>query len=189
MRSDPAVEIEIVEKLHNSDPDGLAAAYDRYGPLAYSLLLRITRDQGVAEDLVQELFLRVWNRRQDFDAGRGTLGTWILSIARNMAIDYIRSAQARFNTRLRSIDQTGGLSFSYETSEPESVIDNTKAVREAFATLNDNQRKVLVLAYFEGFSQTEIAARLREPLGTVKSWMRSALGRMRLAVKGGVSSQ
>jgi RNA polymerase sigma-70 factor (ECF subfamily) len=106
-----------------------------------------------------------------------------------MAIDYIRSAQARFNTRLRSIDQTAGLSFSYETSEPESVIDNTKAVREAFATLNDNQRKVLVLAYFEGFSQTEIAARLREPLGTVKSWMRSALGRMRLAVKGGVSSQ
>jgi RNA polymerase sigma-70 factor (ECF subfamily) len=147
------------------------------------LFVRITRDQGVAEDLVQELFLRIWNRRRDFDASRGTLGTWLLSIARNMAIDYVRSAQARFNTRLRPIDQTAGSSFSYQTSEPESVIDNARAVREAFADLNDNQRKVLELAYFEGFSQTEIAARLHEPLGTVKSWMRSALSRMRLAIK------
>jgi RNA polymerase sigma-70 factor (ECF subfamily) len=187
MSPDQTVETEVIEKLRRSDPEALSAIYDRYAPLAYSLLLRITRDRGVAEDLLQELFLRIWNRRRDFDAGRGTLGTWLLSIARNLAIDYVRSAQARFNTRLRPIDQTASPSFSYQTSEPESVIDNARAVREAFADLNDNQRKVLELAYFEGFSQTEIAAKLHEPLGTVKSWMRSALGRMRLAVKRGVA--
>jgi RNA polymerase sigma-70 factor (ECF subfamily) len=187
MGSDQAVDLELIEKLRNGHPDGLAATYDRYGAVAYSLFARITHDKSVAEDLVQELFLRVWNRRGDFDASRGALGSWLLTIARNMAIDYVRSAHARFNTRVRSIDQTDSPQFSYKASEPESVIDNAKAVRDAFAQLNTNQREVLQLAYFEGLTQTEIAARLEQPLGTVKSWMRSALGRVRLAIKGGVA--
>ncbi|HMJ62283.1 MAG TPA: sigma-70 family RNA polymerase sigma factor, partial [Bryobacteraceae bacterium] len=99
-------EAELVEKLRNGDPDGLAAVYDRYGKIAYSVFVRITHDQSAAEDLVQELFLRLWNRRREFDATRGALGAWLLSIARNMAIDYVRSAQAKFQSRLRPIDQT-----------------------------------------------------------------------------------
>jgi RNA polymerase sigma-70 factor (ECF subfamily) len=178
-------EAELVEKLRSSDPEGLADAYDRYGRVTYSLFVRITRDQSVAEDLVQELFLRLWNRRREFDATRGALGAWLLSIARNMAIDYVRSAQTRFQSKLRPIEQTDALRFSYKPSEPANAIDSAKAVHEALAELKPNQRKVLELAYFEGYSQTEIAARLAEPLGTVKSWMRAALECMRIAVKGG----
>jgi RNA polymerase sigma-70 factor, ECF subfamily len=185
--SDPS-EVELVEKLRNNDPDGLADAYDRYGRVVYSLFVRITHDQNAAEDLVQELFLRLWNRRRDFDANRGALGAWLLSIARNMAIDHIRSAQTRFQSKLRPIDQTDTLRFSYKPNEPANVIDSAKAVKEALAELKPNHRKVLELAYFEGYSQSEIAARLEEPLGTVKSWMRAALERVRVAVKGGAKS-
>lgn len=187
MQKDSAADAELVERLRKRDPDGLAKAYDEYGHIAYSLFVRIVRDQSVAQDLVQELFLRVWNRARDFDASKGSLGVWILSIARNMAIDHVRSAQARFQTKIRPIEPTDQLAFSYKTKEPESVIDNAKAVKEAFSTLNPNQKKVLELAYFEGFSQSEIAAQLQEPLGTVKSWTRSALGKLRSAVKTGVA--
>ncbi|MDQ2712530.1 MAG: sigma-70 family RNA polymerase sigma factor [Acidobacteriota bacterium] len=187
MPSKDATDAELVAKLHARDADAIAVAYDRYGQLAYSLFVRVTRDQSAAEDLVQELFLRVWNKARDFDPNKGTLGVWILSIARNMAIDHVRSAQARFQTRMRPIEQTDQISFSYKPKEPESTIDSARAVRLAFSELNSNQRRVLEMAYFEGFSQSEIAAKLQEPLGTVKSWMRSAMGRVRTAVKAGVT--
>ena len=178
---------QLIAKLHARDPEGIAAAYDRYGQLVYSLFVRATRDQSTAEDLVQELFLRVWNKGRDFDPQKGTLGVWILAIARNMAIDHVRSAQARFQTRLRPIEQTDQLSFSYKPKDPGVVLDSAKAVKQAFLELTSNQRRVLEMAYFEGFSQSEIAARLEEPLGTVKSWTRSALERLRIAVKAGVT--
>lgn len=176
---------ELIERLRNRDPDGLAAAYDRYGQIAYSLFLRITRDQSAAEDLLQELFIRLWNRGKDFDSTKGTLGAWLLSIARNLAIDHVRSAQSRFSARLRPIDQINHFSMAAAASEPESVIDRSRAVSTAFANLSFNEKRVLELAYFEGFSQTEIAERLKEPLGTVKSWTRSALSRMRKVIQEG----
>ena len=178
-------ETQLVEKLAKCDPDAIAVAYDLYGRIAFSLFVRITRDQSAAEDLVQELFLRLWNRRREFDASRGAIGPWLLSIARNMAIDYVRSAQTRFQSKLKPIDQTNTHRFSYKPKEPEHVMDAAKAIQDALAELKPNQRKVLELAYFEGYSQSEIATRLEEPLGTVKSWMRSALERVRISVKGG----
>ena len=187
MSSEPHSEFDLIERIKKRDPDGLAAAYDRYGPVAYSLLMRVTRDKTVAEDLLQELFIKVWNRGRDFDPARGALGVWIISIARNMAIDYLRSAQARFNTRLRSIDYVDPLSFVQKTGEPESLLDRKRTVKAALSSLSPNEKQVLELAYFEGFSQTEIAARLDEPLGTVKTWMRSGLGRLRSAMKLGAA--
>ncbi len=187
MQLKDAAESELIEKLHARDADAIAVAYDRYGHLAYALFVRVTRDQSAAEDLVQELFLRVWNKGRGFDPEKGTLGVWIMSIARNIAIDHVRSAHTRFQTRVRPIDQTDQLSFSYKPKEPELILDNAKAVRQAFSELTSNQRRVLEMAYFEGFSQSEIAANLQEPLGTVKSWMRSAMGRLRTAVKAGVT--
>src|SRR6266536_3588836 len=82
---------ELVERLRKRDPQALGELYDRYGRLTYSLIYRIVRDTGIAEDLVQETFLRVWNRAQAFDATRGALGSWLLAVARNRAIDYTRS--------------------------------------------------------------------------------------------------
>jgi RNA polymerase sigma-70 factor (ECF subfamily) len=176
---------DLIDRLRNRDPEGLAAAYDRYGPIAYSLFLRIVRDQSAAEDLVQELFIRLWNRSREFDPNRGTLGIWILTIARNMAIDHVRSAKVRFAMRLRPIEHIDHLAMAANTSQPESLLDRSRTVSAAFSNLTSNEKRVLELAYFEGFSQTEIADRLKEPLGTVKSWTRSALGRMRKVIQEG----
>ncbi len=183
--SDSASDAALIERLKERDPDALAAAYDRYSPIVYSLFLRITRDQSVAEDLVQELFIRVWSHATSFDSRKGALGVWILSIARNMAIDHIRSAHARFSTKLRPIEQADRTQATSSSPDAESLIDQSRAVNAAFASLNLNQKRVLELAYFQGFSQSEIANQLQEPLGTVKSWMRSALISLRSAIKGG----
>ncbi len=173
----------LVQQLRQRNPDALAVAYDRYGSVAYSLFLRITHDQSTAEDLVQELFIRVWNRARDFDAAKGALGVWILAIARHMAIDHMRSAQARFALRLQPLENLDRLCFANDVAEPESVIDRVRTVNTAFSNLNSNEKRVLEMAYFEGLSQSEIATQLAEPLGTVKSRMRSALGRLRKVIK------
>lgn len=182
--SDSPSEPALLSRLRNHDPEAMEVAYDRYATIVYSLFLRITRDQSVAEDLVQELFIRVWTRVGNFDSSKGTLGVWILSIARNMGIDYVRSAHAHFSARLRPMEQADQVERKSH-SEPETVIDRGRAVKSAFERLNPKQRRVLELAYYEGLSQTEIADHLHEPLGTVKSWMRSALSCLRSAVVGG----
>ena len=181
--SSPLPDSDLIQRISRRDPDGLASAYDRYGPVAFALFMRITRDRSVAEDLLQELFMRVWNRARDFDPNKGALGVWIISIARNMAIDHIRSAQARFSNRLRPIENIDPHAIPGRLGDPESMLDRARAVKTALSNLNKNERTVLELAYFEGCSQTEIAERLKEPLGTVKTWMRTALGRLRSAMR------
>ena len=182
-RSDTA----LIAGLRNRDPDALAGAYDRYAPIVYSVFLRITRDESTAQDLVQELFMRLWTRARDFDPARGSLGVWLLSIARNMAIDHVRSARAKFVARLRPLDNADWTQMASYAAEPVAIIDQAATLNAAFGSLNANQKRVLELAYFEGFSQSEIAERLQEPLGTVKSWMRSAIIRLRTAIKGDVA--
>ncbi len=177
---------ELIEQLQKRGSDALGILYDRYGQLVYSVFLRAARDSAMAEDLVQELFLRVWNRAQSFDSKKGSLGVWILSIARNMAIDHVRSAGARFSAKLRPIEEAEHKPINSALgARPESAIDDVRTVRAAFSYLNQNQKQALELAYYEGLSQSEIATKLSEPLGTVKSWMRSGLLRMREALNTG----
>jgi RNA polymerase sigma-70 factor (ECF subfamily) len=184
MHAEDSDESRVIEQLRNREPEGLAAAYDKYGRAAFALLVRITHDKLAAEDLLQELFLRLWNRAREFDSGKGSLNVWIMSIARNMAIDHVRSAQTRFSSRLRSIDHVDALYVAHNPSAPESRIHDVRTIRGAFAALSADEKRVMELAYFEGFSQSEIAERLAQPLGTVKSRMRSALERLRAAVRG-----
>src|SRR5277367_7053430 len=96
---------DLARRLKNRDPHAMSDLYDRYGRLAYSLIFRVVRDTGVAEDLVQETFLRVWNRAQSFDAERGALGPWILTVARNRAIDYLRSLDGRMAANAMDLDR------------------------------------------------------------------------------------
>ena len=175
---------ELVRKLRNHDPDALAHAYDRYSRLVYSVFLRTTRDESAAEDLVQELFMRLWNQARGYDEKRGTLGVWIISIARNMAVDYLRSAQARFATKQQPLHYAEWERIGSSVKR-NSVLDNVRLVQAALSHLNENQKRALELAYFEGCSQAEIAERMQEPLGTVKSWIRSGLIRLRTAITGG----
>jgi RNA polymerase sigma-70 factor, ECF subfamily len=184
MHADNSTEKRVIALLRARDPEGLTAAYDLYAPTAFGLLVRITRDRAVAEDLLQELFLRLWNHALDFDASRGRLGIWLMSIARHIAIDHVRSAQTRFSTRLRPIDSPDAPCFARDPNSQETRITDQETIRKAFVALSAEEQHIVELAYFEGFSQTEIAERLHEPLGTIKSRIRSALQRLRAAIKG-----
>lgn len=185
MALEPAPETDLIERIKRRDPEALAQAYDRYGGAAFSIFVRITRDRSVAEDLLQELFIRVWNRARYFDENKGGLGVWILAIARNMGIDYIRSAQARFTSRLRPLEGVDPLFLSRKYVLGENAV-NRQTIADALSNLHPNERRALELAYFDGMSQSEIAAKLEEPLGTVKSWIRAGLARLRTAMKAGV---
>lgn len=169
---------EIVARLQRRDPQALAELYDRYGRLAYSLIVRVVRDGALAEDLVQETFLRVWNRAQGFDAKRGALGPWLLAVARNRAIDYLRSASGRERNALE-LEEVDHPSLYTDMESDILASDKARIIRAALDKLAPNQREVIELAYFEGLTQTEMAARMGQPLGTVKTWVRTALKNLR----------
>ena len=168
----------LIERLHRRDPQALAELYDRYGRAVYSLILRVVRDTAIAEDLVQETFLRVWNRVHAFDGERGSLGAWLLAVARNRAIDYLRSTAGRERNAIE-LDETDHPAL-YCNMEPDILnADKIRRVRAAMEKLSPNQRTAMELAYFEGLSQTEMAEKIGQPLGTVKTWVRTALKSLR----------
>lgn len=168
----------LIARLQRRDPQALAELYDRYGRMAYSLVLRVVRDQAIAEDLVQETFLRVWNRVHSIDSGKGALGPWLLAIARNRAIDYLRSSAGRERNSVEWDEADH--SPLYREMETELLIsDQARRVRVAMEKLAPHYRTVMELAYFEGLSQSEMAVRMGQPLGTIKTWVRTALQSLR----------
>jgi RNA polymerase sigma-70 factor, ECF subfamily len=169
----------LAERLKRRDPSVMGDLYDRYGKLVFSLIYRVVRDIGVAEDLVQETFLRVWNRAQGFDAERGALGPWLLTVARNRAIDYVRSAGGKMSRGALELDAAEHPSVFVNFEAEVLSQDRARRVRGALERLNENQRHVIELAYFEGLSQSEMAERMGQPLGTVKTWVRTALKHLR----------
>jgi len=169
---------DLVERLQRREPQALGDLYDRYGRLAYSLILRVVRDTGIAEDLVQETFLRVWNRVQAFDARKGAIGPWLLAVARNRAIDYLRSAGGRERNAVE-FEETDHPALYVDMEQGILASDKARRVKRAVEKLSAQQRQVIELAYFEGLSQTEMAERMGQPLGTVKTWVRTALKNLR----------
>lgn len=172
-----------MRRVSERDPAALEVIYDRYGHVVYSTFQRITGNRSAAEDLVQELFLRIWNRACEFDAGKGSVTVWILSVTRNMAIDYLRSAQAHFQLRLKPVDALEFARKQPSSANYESVLANSSFLGHGLHSLDGRQRQVLQLAYFEGFSQSEIAAQMNVPLGTVKSWMRAGIRCLRTVME------
>jgi RNA polymerase sigma-70 factor (ECF subfamily) len=170
---------DLVRRLKSREPQAMSELYDRYGRLAYSVIYRVVRDAGTAEDLVQETFLRVWNRAASFDQQRGALGPWVLAVARNRAIDYLRSVDGLMATGALELDRVENPALFNSFDAGVLSIDRARRLKEAFEKLSPNQRMVIDLAYYEGLSQTEMAERLRQPLGTVKTWVRSALKTLR----------
>ena len=170
---------ELARRLQRRDPNAMKDLYDRFGRLAYSVVLAIVRDSPTAEDLVQETFLRVWNRIQAFEPGRGALGPWLLAIARNRAIDHVRSSAFRMNVNSFELDVREHPSLFVDMEREVENKDHGRVIRAALTKLNPNQRKVIELAYYEGLSQTEMAERMGQPLGTIKTWVRAALGILR----------
>jgi len=168
----------LVTRMQRRDPNALAELYDRYGRVTFSLIVRIVRDAGTAEDLVQETFLRVWNRVHGFDAQKGSIGPWLLAVARNRAIDYLRSAGGRERNAVE-YEETDHPALYCDMERDLLSSDRVRRVKTAVEKLSPNHRQVIELAHFEGLSQTEMAERMGQPLGTVKTWVRAALKTLR----------
>jgi RNA polymerase sigma-70 factor (ECF subfamily) len=161
--------------IARGDDDALANLYDRLGGVAYRLAYRILRDEVLAQDAVQEAFLGAWRTAASFDPARGKASTWLLTLVHRRAVDLVRREDRR---RAEPVDPP--------PSRNTEAVDETAAVREqrrrvqaALAQLPTEQREALELAYYGGLSQSELAERLGVPLGTVKSRMFAALGRLR----------
>lgn len=170
---------ELGRRLLSHDQSAMADLYDRYGRLAYFLIYRIVGDATAAEDMVQETFLRVWNSIHHYDPQRAPLGRWVLSVARNRAIDYLRSWEGRVSRSGCPIQEWDQPSAEPNAESDLMTADLIQALQAAMSKLNDRQQTVLNLAYVEGLTQMEMAERLKRPLGTIKTWVRAALQSLR----------
>lgn len=179
---------DLIRRLKQRDAQAMSDLHDRYGRLAYSVILRIVKNSAVAEDLLQETMFRIWNRVQGFDQEKGALGPWVLTVARNRAIDYLRSLDGRMTKNSLEIDRTEHPSLYSNLENDLLQSDRIRRVRTAFQKLTPNQRVVIELAYFEGLSQSEMAERMKQPLGTVKTWVRSALKALRDELAGAITA-
>jgi RNA polymerase sigma-70 factor, ECF subfamily len=168
---------DLMSLAGSGDAGAFAGLYDRHSRAAYSLAYRMMGERQAAEDLVQETFLQVWRAARSYRAERGSVRTWILSIAHNRGIDQLRSSASRRRTQER-VEQS-------PTSQPSEAFTETwrnlqrEQVREALRDLPPEQLKVLELAYYSGYTHTEIAELLGLPLGTVKGRMRLGLQKIR----------
>ena len=170
-------DVALLQAIARGDEASLARLYDQYRVILFGLLVRILNSREEAEDVLQEVFLQVWRRAGDYDEQRGKPFTWLVTLMRSRAIDRLRvlSARQRLATSVAQ-DQPAEASDALK----ETVRSEQKdIVRQALAELPEEQRRTLLLAYFEGLTQTEIAAKLNAPLGTVKTRMRSAMTKLR----------
>jgi RNA polymerase sigma-70 factor, ECF subfamily len=165
----------LVALAARSEESALAELYDRFGRTAYGLALRIVRDQALAEDAVQDAFLTVWRTAARFVPERGKASTWILTLVHRRAVDTVRREQRR---RAETLDRAP--EPSVEGVEEDAWLRlQRERVQAALRRLPDAQREALELAYYGGFTQSELAERLGQPLGTIKSRMFSGLAQLR----------
>lgn len=166
----------LVRRLRRHDPDAMADLYDLYGRLLYVLIVRIVHNPSAAEDLVQESFLRAWNRAEQLSDDYASVGPWLVTIARHCALDYLKSSQNHLSAQV-AIEDAEFPPVSMEQDILSS--DRARLIEGAFRNLSENQKRVIQLSFYEGLSHAAIAERLHQPLGTVKGWARSALSRLR----------
>lgn len=156
--------------------------YDRYSSIVYALLLRMLGSPEDAQEVLQEIFVQVWNRASSYDASRGSEIAWLVSIARSRAIDRLRSRKIRSEREQEAVREISHrISNVHNDGATDTVLgkEQSRAVRQALQELPENQRVALELAYFEGLSQSEIASRLDQPLGTVKTRMQLGMKKLR----------
>lgn len=173
--STPALGDEaLIRSIAVGDELALGELYDRFGTAAYRLALRVVRDPGLAEEAVQDAFLSVWRSASKFDGKRGAARSWLLMLVHRRAVDLVKRAVVRREDPVEELPESVGPS----TADAAHLRDERRRVRAALDSLPAKQRKTLELAYYGGYSQSEIAEHLRLPLGTVKSRMFAGLSRL-----------
>jgi RNA polymerase sigma-70 factor (ECF subfamily) len=180
-----ATDDRLVELLERRDVRALEVLYDRYGDYVYSVSLRVVGDVQLAEDIAQEVFLRLWRRPDLFVASRGRFVTWLLSVARNRAIDERRSRGRRFrheNPPGEASEELLASAPADDTADMAMLSDDRMLVQRALTVLPAEQRLAIELAYFGGYTQQEIAEGLHQPLGTIKTRIRLGLQKLRAAL-------
>lgn len=171
---------ELMPLVGRKDPEAFEVLYDRHGGAAYSLAYRIVGDRAAAEEVTQEAFISVWRSGARFDAARGSVRSWLLSVVRNRAIDFLRSRAGKAPKLTFDDDSVLEQRPAEERTEEEALQRETAAeLRGAIGKLPGEQSKVIELAYFGGFSHSEIARILGLPMGTVKGRMRLGLEKIR----------
>jgi RNA polymerase sigma-70 factor (ECF subfamily) len=175
-------DVALLKAIAGKDEKALSQLYDRYRVVLFGLLVRILNNREEAEDVLQELFLQVWHRAGDYDPNRGRPFTWLVTLARSRAIDRLRSVASRERVASESAREV-----TEEVSD--AVADAVRSeqrgiVTSALSQLPEEQQKALVLAYFDGLTQSEIADRLGAPLGTVKTRMRAGMMKLREVLGG-----
>jgi RNA polymerase sigma-70 factor (ECF subfamily) len=177
-------DVKLLKAIAARDEAALAQLYDRYRLILFGLLMRILNNREEAEDVLQEVFLQVWRKAEDFDENRGRPFTWLVTLGRSRGIDRLRTLAARDRVAEAGakevVDQISDAASDAFKSEQRGLVN------EALSQLPDEQKRPLMLAYFDGLTQSEIATRLGAPLGTVKTRMRTGLVNLRelLAGKG-----
>ena len=166
----------LVALAARSEQSALAELYDRFGRPAYGLALRILRDESLAEDAVQEAFLTLWRTAARFVPERGKASTWILTLVHRRAVDIVRREERR---RADALEQAPEPESREAVDEEAWLRLQRERVQEALRKLPDQQREAIELAYYGGFTQSELAERLGQPLGTIKSRMFGGLARLR----------
>jgi RNA polymerase sigma-70 factor, ECF subfamily len=174
-RAVPGDDDRLIAAVAGGDEQALAALYDRFGGVAYGVAFRILRDASLAQDAVQDAFIGVWRTAATYDPSRGTASTWLLTLVHRRAVDVVRREDRRRAEPLDDAPVASGDS----TEETAELREQRRVVQAALAQLPGEQRQALELAYYGGLSQSELAERLGVPLGTVKSRMFSALGKLR----------
>jgi RNA polymerase sigma-70 factor (ECF subfamily) len=179
----PAQRAELIRRMAGGDRDAFAAFYDVYAPLAFGVIRRIVRSAAEAEEVLQDVFWEIWSSAAEYDPARGSPEAWVVMRARSRGIDRARSMRRRSEMH----DASHAASPPPEPAANPAVQSEARdAVRDLLDRLPANQRDVIELAFFQGLTQTEIAARVRQPLGTVKTRMRLGLQKLREILGGRV---
>ena len=174
---------DLIRQMAEGDRDAFARFYDRHARQVYPLIARIVRDPADAADVLQEVFWEAWQSAASYDPGRGSPEAWIFMRARTRAIDRVRAVRRRGETFVAPVDERVSAATVDPGGDAAERAEDRDLVLAALGHLPDGQREVLELAYYGGLTQTEIAERLKQPLGTVKTRIRLALERLREVVK------
>ncbi len=176
------VDLQLLRRVQSQDDHALATLYDRYSRVLYAVALRVVRDPALAEEVMQDVFLRCWNGAATYQPQRGRVAVWLIVMTRTHAIDLLRSRHHRARQR----EDTPMPEFNFPPSmiQPAPTDDQflRDAIQSALATLTESQRQAIEMAFYEGMSQSEIATHLDTPLGTVKSRIRDGMARLRHAL-------